>query len=78
MNERASPLLTWVAPKHDGKGLHPGANPGCRTVPKKEGAINPINPRGELGCSLSSRTKIEHNSLNYCPFCVIFSGISRV
>ena len=28
--------------------MHPGASPGAARVPKKEGAINPINPRGEL------------------------------
>ena len=77
VDERAKPPLTWVAPKHEGKGLHPGANPGCCTVPKKEGAINPIYPWGELGCSPSSRTKIEHISLNSHPFHVVFSGIFR-
>ena len=47
-------------------------------IPEKEIAINPINPRGELVCSLLLRTKIEHISLNSCPFNVAFSGIDRV
>jgi len=42
-----------------------------------EAAINPINPRGELGCSVYSRTKIEHTSLNSRPFHVAFGGIDR-
>ena len=46
-------------------------------VPKKEGAINPINPRGELECSLFLRTKIEHISLDFRPFEAAFSGIGR-
>ena len=46
-------------------------------VPKKEGGINPINPRGGLGCLLCLRTKIEHISLNFCPFKAAFSGICR-
>ena len=46
-------------------------------VPKKEVPINPINPRGELGCSLFLRTKIEHISLNFPPFEPAFSGIAR-
>ena len=50
---------------------------GRPRVPKKEVAINPINPRGGLGCSLCLRTKIEHISLNFCPFEATFSGIGR-
>jgi len=46
-------------------------------VPEKEGGINPINPRGGLGCSLCLRTKIEHISLNFRPFEAAFSGIDR-
>ena len=46
-------------------------------VPEKEGGINPINPRGGLGCSLCLRTKIEHISLNFRPFKAAFSGIGR-
>ena len=33
-------------------------------VPEKEIAINPINPCGELTCSLFSKMKIEHYGLN--------------
>ena len=46
-------------------------------VPKKEVPINPINPRGGLGCSLCLRTEIERISLNFCPFEAVFSGIGR-
>jgi len=37
-----------VAPNREGKGLQPGASPGAACVPKKEVAINPINPLSEL------------------------------
>jgi len=37
-----------VVPKREGKGLHPRREQGKPRVPKKEVAINPINPRGEL------------------------------
>jgi len=37
-----------VAPKREGKELQPGASPGTARIPKKELAINAINPRGEL------------------------------
>ena len=30
------------------QGAAVSSEPGCRVVPKKEVAINPINPRGEL------------------------------
>jgi len=50
---------------------------GRPRVPKKEVAINPINPRGGLGCSLCLMTKIEHISLNFRPFEAAFSGIGR-
>jgi hypothetical protein len=46
-------------------------------VPKKEGAINPINPRGEAASSLGLRTKIEHYSLNLHPFAAAFSGMGH-
>jgi hypothetical protein len=46
-------------------------------IPKKESAINPINPRGELACSLGPRAKIEHCGLNIRPFEGAFSGIDR-
>ena len=36
------------AQKHEGMQLHPQCEQGKPRVPKKEGAINPINPRGEL------------------------------
>ena len=51
---------------------------GRPRVPKKEVAINPINPRGELACSLFFKTKIEYNSLNSRPFEIALSGIDRV
>jgi len=56
----------------------PGCEQGEPRVPKKEisiDRINPINPRGELACSLLLRTKIEHISLNFRPFEAAFSGI---
>jgi len=67
-----------VAPNHEGKGLQPGASPGTARVPKKEVAINPINPRGELAMLARRRSKIEHISLNSRPFNGAFSGISRI
>ena len=58
-----------------------GGEPRCEQVksrvPKKEVPINPINPRGGLGCSLCLRTEIERISLNFCPFEAAFSGIGR-
>jgi len=78
MYERAKPYLTCVAPNREGKGLQPGASPGTARVPKKEVAINPINPRGELAMLARRRSKIEHISLNSHPFDGAFSGILRI
>ena len=58
--------------KSGAKGVsEPGCKQGELRVPKKEiliDRINPINPCGELGCSLLLRTKIEHILLNSRPF----------
>jgi len=67
-----------VAPNHEGKGLQPGASPGTARVPKKEVAINPINPRGELAMLAQHHSKIERISLNSHPFDGAFSGILRI
>jgi len=45
---RARPLFTCVTPNREVKGVAQGEHRVPR-VPKKEGAINPINLRGELG-----------------------------
>ena len=59
--------------------------PGCEQekprVPKRELAINPINPiRRAVSwqCLLFVRAKIEHCQLNYYPFETVFSGIAPV
>ena len=57
-------------------GCTPGEHQVPR-VPKKEGAINPINRAVSWRCSLSPRANIERFSLNYCPFEAAFSGIGR-
>ena len=51
---------------------------GKPCVPEKEIAINPINPCGELACSLFSKMKIEHCGFNSRPFDIAFSGTDRV
>jgi hypothetical protein len=66
-----------MVPKYEGKELHPGCEQGWPRVPKKEVAINPINPRGELARSLCPRAKIEHCGFNIRPFEAAFSGIDR-
>jgi len=72
------PSLPVWPPNREGKGLQPGASPGTARVPKKEVAINPINPRGELAMLAQRRSKIKHISLNSHPFDGAFSGILRV
>jgi len=55
----------------------PRARAGEPRVPKREGAIDPINPRGEPACSLCPRAKIEHCQFNSRLFDTVFSGINR-
>ena len=74
----AKPALTCVAPGHEGKGLHPSASPVAAPFPKRKSRSIPSIRAMSWQCSLSPWPKIEHNSLNSWPFCVVFSGIDRV
>ena len=50
----------------------PGASPGAARIPKKECAIDPINPCGELALVLALHpSKIEHILLDSRPFGVL-------
>jgi len=70
------PRLVPVTPKHE--GLLPGRERGNRAFQKRKCAIDPINPRGELACSVFLRAKIENILFNSRPFEAAFSGIGRV
>jgi len=71
------PLLTCVTPNREGKGLNPGASTGAARS-QKGSPHQSDQPARELECSLCSRAKIEHCSLNSSPFEAAFSGIARV
>jgi hypothetical protein len=66
-----------VARNRERNAGEPGREPGKSCIPKKEGAINPINSRGELAL-LSLWQKIKHYSPNSCLFEGVFSGMDRV
>ena len=61
-----------------GRGCTPGCEQREPRIPKKEGAINPINRAAGWECSLGLRAKIERISPNSHPFETAFSGITRV
>jgi len=55
----------------------PAREQGKPDVPKREVPINPINPRGELVCSVYPWMKIKRISLVIRSLDAAFSGIDR-
>ena len=57
MYKRARALLTCMIPEYEGGSCTPRHEQGKPCVPRKEVAIDPINPRGELARLVSPRGK---------------------